>query len=113
MQTPATRQDVQNAIDRAKGAVMATMLSRSDLQTVVNQVRGALVQDIRVLHAENQIVMNQAANGRAQLMQRMGALEASLARIEQGLRMLSAQHSKTSVTIGKMQPDSGYLFQRV
>lgn len=113
MQTPATRQDVQNAIDRSRSVIMGSMLSRGDLQSVVNQVRGALAQDIRGLHAENQGVMNQAANGRAQIMQRLGSLEASMARIDQSLHALMAQQSKTSSTIGKMQPDTGYLFQRV
>ena len=109
----ASRQDVQNIVDKSRGIIVGNMLSRSDLQTVVNQIRMGLVQDLHVLHAENQAVMNQAANGRGQLMQRMSAVEASLARIEQNLRRMPAQDSKTSNTLCKMQPDSGYLFRSV
>lgn len=112
MITPATRQDVQNAIDRTRNTIMGTMLTRSDLQSVVNQVRNGLVQDLNNLHAENQLAMRQATNSRAQIQQRIGALEASLARIEQSLRELSVEHSKTSLTVGKMHTDNGYLFQR-
>ena len=114
MIAPASRQEVQNALDRTRSAIMSSMLSRGDLQSIVNQVRMGLIQDIHSLHAENQISMKQAMNSRAQVAQRLGAVEASLARIEHKLQSLTVQHAKTSVTVGKMQTDnSGYLFQRI
>lgn len=115
MNVPATRQDVQNALDKTRSSIMSNMLSRNDLQWAIGQVRGSLIQDINGLHGENQMAMRQAVNGRAQLMQRLGAVEATLARIEQALHALTVEHSKTSMTVGRMQTDNngGYLFQRV
>lgn len=114
MIAPASRQEVQSALDRTRSAIMSSMLSRNDLQAIVNQVRMGLIQDIHSLHAENQISMKQAMNSRAQVAQRLGAVEASLARIEHKLQSLTVEHAKTSMTVGKMQTDnSGYLFQRI
>lgn len=114
MNTSATRQDLQNALDRTRSSIMGSMLSRNDLQGVISQVRAGLLHDLHALHAENQVAMRQAVNARAQLMQRLGSLENSVARMEQLLNQLISQQSRTSTTIQRMQPvDSGYLFQRV
>ena len=114
MIAPATRQELQNALDKTRSSILSNMISRNDLQWVVGQVRASMMQDMSSLHAENQMAMKQATNSRAVLMQRLGAVENSLARIEQALHMLMIEHSKTSVTVGKMQTDNGgYLFQRI
>lgn len=114
MNSPATRQELQNALDRTRSSIMSSMMSKGDLQTVAGQIRAGILNDLNSLHAENQMAMKQAVNGRAQLMQRMGAVETSLARIEQALHALMIEHSKTSMTVGKMQTDNGgYLFQRI
>jgi hypothetical protein len=113
MSTPATAQDVQIAFEKTKSAVMGSMLTRGDLQSVTSQVRMGLAQDLNNLHAENQVAMRQAVNSRAQLMQRLGAVEASLARLEQSLQILMSQQSKTTNRIGRMQPETGYTFQRI
>lgn len=110
----ATRQDLQNALDRTRSSIVSSMLSRNDLQSVINQVRAGLLQDLRALHSENQVAMKQAVAARAQVMQRLGSMEHYVARMEQLLNRVLAQQSQTSTTIQKMQPvDSGYLFQRI
>lgn len=114
MSTPATVQDIQNAIDKSKSVILSSMISRSDMQSVVNQVRMGLLQDLHALHAENKVAMNQAVNARSQVMQRLGGVEAGLVRLEQNMQQIMSQQSKTSSQLGKMQPaDAGYLFQRI
>lgn len=115
MNSPVTRQEVQSALDRTRSSILSNSLSRNDLYWVVGQMRASMMQDMNSLHAENQTAMKQATNSRAVLMQRIGAVEISLARIEQALHALMVEHSKTSMTVGKMQTDTngGYLFQRV
>lgn len=114
MSSPATAQDVQVAFEKTKNAILGSMLSRGDLQTVANHVRMGLVQDLNGIHAENQVAMRQAMNSRAQIMQRLGSIDASLARLEQNLQMLMSMQSKATSRIGRLQPaDNSYQFQRI
>ena len=116
MVTTVTRQELQNALDRSRSVILGSMLTRNDLQSVINQVRSGLLQDTHVLHAENQATIRQSISARAQIMQRLSSIEARLGGIEQNLRSLTTQHSKTSDSLNRMQPtekNGGYMFQRV
>lgn len=113
MTTPATRQDLQNALDRTKSSIMSSMLSRGDLQTVISAVRMGILQDMHGLHSENKASIRQAINHRDQITQRLAGLEQSLGRIEQLLSHIVTQQSRTSTRMESMKPDGAYLFQRI
>jgi predicted nuclease with TOPRIM domain len=116
MSRTATVQDIESALAKACASLNKNMLKSSDIQSINNQVRADVLRDLRVLHSENQAVMKQSADGRAVVYQRISNLESNLSRIEQMLKTILEQQSRTSSRMQKMQSeaaDSGYLFQRI
>lgn len=114
MATPATSQEVQNALEKTRNSIMGSMLTRGDVQSIISSVRAGILQDLHSLHAENKASLHQAVNHRDQVMIRVSSLEHTVSRVEQLLaQMLSAQ-SKTSDRIQSSRNDnSAYLFQRI
>jgi len=112
MAEPATRQDIQNSVDRAKSAILSNVLSRNDLQTFVGQIRGGILQDLRNMHAENQAIIRQSISYRDQLLQRIASLERSVITLQQQVGKVQNQHTQTTTTLNKMRPDNVLTFQR-
>ncbi len=112
MAEPATRQDVQNSVDRAKSAILSSVLTRNDLQSLAGQIRGAILQDLHGMHAENQAIMRQSMNYREQLLQRIASLERSVITLQQQVGKVQNQHTQTATSISKMRPDNVLSFQR-
>lgn len=113
MSTPATTQELQNALDRTRGVIMGNMITRSDIQSVVTSMRSGILQDLHALHAENKSTIHNAVNHRDQIMQRIAGLEHSVGRVEQLLGHMVSQQSRNTDRIQSMKPDGAYLFQRI
>lgn len=115
MNAPATRQDVQIAVDKTRSILMSSLLSRGDLQGIINQLRAGILQDLHSLHAENRASIKQGVVHRDQVMQRITNLEHAVGRVEQLLVQVVSQQSRTSNSIQHMKPidTSSYLYQRI
>lgn len=79
----ATRQDLQNALERAKNSIVSSMFSRQDAQTIIAQLRNAIARDLHELHAENEQTVRQNQAQREQLLIRMASIEHRLQVLQQ------------------------------
>lgn len=114
MSSPATAQEVQNALEKCKGAIMGNMITRNDIQSVVTGMRAGILQDLYSLHAENKVSIRQAVNHRDQITQRISGLEHAFGRIEQALSILLTQQSRNNDRIQNMNSaNNAYTFQRI
>jgi hypothetical protein len=113
MVTPATRQDLDFAMNKVKDTVIKNSLTRNDMQSIVVQVRSGIVRDLQSLHSGNQQSIRQSVDGRAQISQRISNLESSMSRIEHLLSDMVNNQAKTNHYHGQSSADSGYLFQRI
>ncbi len=75
MITAATRQDLQNALDRTRNTILGTMFSRSDARTVATQLRAGITQDLHDLQVLNQQVLHQTQASNEHLMAKLNNLE--------------------------------------
>lgn len=90
----ATRQDVQNAFERARSSIMGNMVSRNDVQLSVTQLRNSILQDIHEMHAENQQAIRQSQAQRYQSLVKVTSLEHQMAGTQQMLLRLLDQQSR-------------------
>lgn len=93
----ATRQDLQNALERTRSSIVGSMFSRQDAQTVVSQLRATILQDLRELHAANEHTIRQSQAQRDQLMVRLNTIEQRLQILQQTMtRFLEVQARYTN-----------------
>ncbi len=93
----ATRQDLQNALERTRNSIVGSMFSRQDAHTVVSQLRASIMHDLRELHAENGQTIRQGQAQRDQLMTRLNNIEHSIQVLQQTMtRFLEVQARYTN-----------------
>lgn len=77
----ATRQDIQIALDRTKNTILGSMFSRNDAQSTISQLRNGILQDLRELHAENQMNIRQSQTQHDQINQRINSLQHDVGKV--------------------------------
>jgi hypothetical protein len=82
----ATRQDLQNALDRTRNTILGTMFSRSDARTVAAQLKSGISQDLHELQVLNHQILHQTQASNEHLTAKLNNLEQ---------RLYSLQHLMT------------------
>ncbi len=88
---PASRQDVQNAVDNMRNRIMERMVTKQDLTAISD-----MVKNLVILHQQSQQLLKQSEYQRSQLTRRVVSLETRISNFENEVRSLNLNISRAT-----------------